>query len=50
MYIQEDFPRDYVNNYISFQNNNYVTWDFNFYEDMYNWRSKSITLNLGTYV
>ena len=48
MYIQEDFPRDYVNNYISFQNNNYVTWDFNFYEDMYNWRSKSITLNLGT--
>ena len=46
-YIKEDFPRDYVNNYISFKNNNYVTWNHTPYEEKFSYRAKSITMNLG---
>ena len=48
MYIQEGFPLNYVDNYISFKEKNLITWNFNTYEEMYDWRSKSTTINVGT--
>lgn len=46
-YIKEDFPRDYIDYYISFKNNNYVTWNHTPYEEKLCYRAKSITMNIG---
>ena len=46
-YIKEDFPKDYIDNYISFKNNNYVTWNHTPYEEKFSFRTKSITMNIG---
>lgn len=48
MYIQQDFPWNYVDNYISFKEKNFVTWNFKTNEEKHNWRSRSTTVNLGT--
>ena len=43
----EDLPRDYVSNFISYKQKNYVTWNFVPFESKFQYRSKVSTMNVG---
>lgn len=48
MYIQEDFPWEYIDNCIAFKKKNICTWNHEYNQERFTWRAKSVTMNIGT--